>query len=1145
VDGGFCSVCTATRLNPAERREYAFGSGAAGPLVRKTDYTYLHTNNQQYITRNIVNRVKLVSVYDGSGVLKSQTQNDYDIYNYSDMGSMLPSNAVQHDATNYGTTFIYRGNVTATKKWRNTDGAWLESRRQYDDAGNTLKTRDPLSHFTNFDYTDNWANSVCAAAGQAKGYIKSVTNALNQSTVRSFNSCTGTVAASTDPNNQTTAFSYDFRDRPDIASFPDGGQVDNDYDETNRVVTVKKTITAAATIYSKVTYDLLGRATKSQLCEDGMASCAASIKTDTTYDAFGRVATVSNPYRTANDPGPTNGVTMNQYDALDRIAILVPPDGTVSTNNVSTLYTGNCSTVTDQAGKKRKSCSDSLGRLIQVFEPDSGGNLIYETDYQYDTLDNLTRVDQKGNDANSANWRTRTFAYNSLSLLTSATNPESGPAASAGTITYAYNNDSVLISKTDPRGITVNYNPAESPIDPLHRITKKTYSNNDPAVSYFYDQTTYNGLTIANGIGRRTGMSDAAGAEAWSFDAMGRTLVDRRSTNAITKNTSYTYNLDGSLATLTYPGSRVVIYTSDAAGRPILAHDQGLNIDYAWGTCGPSSNGVCYSPSGAMSYMKNGTLFNSTYLYNKRVQPCWTWVHTTNAGAPATCAQAGVTTAALLDFQYDFGLGTADNGNVNRTVNRRNLGRSITYQYDELNRIKSAITDATSGTFCWGQLFGSMSGSTYVSGYDSWANLKTITPDPSRPACATAALSKTINAYNKVIDSGFGYDSAGNMTAQPGLTSAFNAENQMTSAAGVTYTYDGDGKRVKKSNGKLYWYGTGSDPLSESDLSGNVTDAYIFFNGKRIARQTSSGNGVPFFYFSDHLGTTRAIAQAGVSSACYDADFYPFGVEAAIATNSCPTNYKFTGKERDSESGLDNFGARYFSNSTARFTAADPHLTDSQRMRDPQQLNMYSYARNNPLRFGDDDGQDVKETIVQKPYTVHGSTASAAVANAQQTSGFKSETGEAMTAETNASMRVVYKDVSVEVTPGTEATGSTAFLEVKSADVILKQTITMPTWAERDSASPGEQQAWDQGVAKLQKHEEGHAEINRQSAQQLDKQIPGTTGYGTGKTPGEAQQKANNQMNNKVRKELQQNVNQTKNKQREYDKKTDHGRNQP
>src|SRR5439155_2274760 len=97
--------------------------------------------------------------------------------------------------------------------------------------------------------------------------------------------------------------------------------------------------------------------------------------------------TVSNPYRSTSES--TYGLTAFQYDALDRIVKTIPPDGSSSANNVSTVYSGNCGTVIDQAGKKRKSCSDALGRLVQVFEPDAAGNLVNETDYQYDVLNNL------------------------------------------------------------------------------------------------------------------------------------------------------------------------------------------------------------------------------------------------------------------------------------------------------------------------------------------------------------------------------------------------------------------------------------------------------------------------------------------------------------------------------------------------------------------------------------------------------------------------------------------------------------------------------------------------------------------------------------------------------------------------------------
>jgi RHS repeat-associated protein len=68
--------------------------------------------------------------------------------------------------------------------------------------------------------------------------------------------------------------------------------------------------------------------------------------------------------------------------------------------------------------------------------------------------------------------------------------------------------------------------------------------------------------------------------------------------------------------------------------------------------------------------------------------------------------------------------------------------------------------------------------------------------------------------------------------------------------------------------------------------------------------------------------------------------------------------YKFTAKERDSESGLDNFGARYNSSSMGRFMSPDPDNEGAVDL-DPQTWNMYSYVRNNPLRYTDPDGKNV------------------------------------------------------------------------------------------------------------------------------------------------------------------------------------------
>jgi RHS repeat-associated protein len=121
----------------------------------------------------------------------------------------------------------------------------------------------------------------------------------------------------------------------------------------------------------------------------------------------------------------------------------------------------------------------------------------------------------------------------------------------------------------------------------------------------------------------------------------------------------------------------------------------------------------------------------------------------------------------------------------------------------------------------------------------------------------------------------------------------------------------------------------------------------------------------------DHLGSTRVVTSAnGTPLARYD--YAPFGEElsqgidgrgAPYSNNSYPTatqdavTQKFTGQERDPETGLDNYLARYFSGPQGRFTSADGAFND-QSPDDPQSWNLFSYGRNNPLNYRDPSGQD-------------------------------------------------------------------------------------------------------------------------------------------------------------------------------------------
>ena len=210
----------------------------------------------------------------------------------------------------------------------------------------------------------------------------------------------------------------------------------------------------------------------------------------------------------------------------------------------------------------------------------------------------------------------------------------------------------------------------------------------------------------------------------------------------------------------------------------------------------------------------------------------------------------------------------------------------------------------------------------------------------------------------------FGYDAAGNTTSDTYYAYTWDGESQLKTAGGVTYTYDGDGRRVSKIGSKLYWYGAGSEILAETDASGNTLNEYVFFGGKRVALLPAGSTAQ--FYVEDFLGSSR-IVTTNTGVVCYDADFGPYGLERTI-TNTCLQNsYKFEGKERDAETGNDDFGARYYSYRFGRWLSADwsnvPAPVPYANLTNPQTLNLYSMVADDPESFADLDGHTAGEWV--------------------------------------------------------------------------------------------------------------------------------------------------------------------------------------
>jgi len=761
--------------------EYGYGSGAVGSLVRKTLTTYTSCG---VTNANVVNRPCSVTVDNPSGTAVASTT-----YSYDANGNLLTES-------------------------RSTGGTPSALTRTF-----TYGSYGVLATATDFNSnTTTYSNFTCASN---TAFPQTITSG-GLATQEAWNCAGGVLTSATDANSETTSYSYDTTNniwRLAGISFPDGGSTSITYTSATQHDSYTA-VTSSLSRHDQLDLDGLGRVITSSLVNDPDGQTYVA----TSYDSEGRPSTVSNPYRTSSTGGDTY-----TYDALNRVTKVTHADSSYSQTSYGGSASQTCSASTygysypslhtDESGNQRQTFTDALGRVIEVDEPNSSGSLTVNTCYAYDVLNNLYQVIQGS--------ETRTFAHDMLSRLTSSTTPEAGTvnvyySTSAGALCSG--RPGALCRRTDARGVTTTYT-----YDSLNRRTGKSYSNGNPtATAYTYDQTSCLGLSACYNKGRRTTMTDASGSTQWAYDAMGRILIEHRTIGSVTNNIDYTYNLDGSTKTLTYPSGRTITYTVSAAQRPLSAVDTTNNINYALD--------ATYAPQGAPAGAllgESGSFGGITYAatYTNRLQP-YTATASSSAG-----------NALNLTFGYYA------NGNVETATNNLNTARTQTFTYDNLNRLSTAQSQATSGTYCWGQSFG----------YDRYGNLLSSTVTQ----CTAPMLSLNVSANNQITNSGFTYDASGDLTSDGTYTYAWDARPRLQSAAGVTYTYDGDGKRVMKSSGTLYWNRVHGAPLAETNASGSTLNEYIFFAGRRIARRDSSGN--VYYYFSDRLGTSKTITtSAGV-----------------------------------------------------------------------------------------------------------------------------------------------------------------------------------------------------------------------------------------------------------------------------------------
>lgn len=909
-------------LTSAKEWNFYTGTPSANP-DRETDISYLNT--APYESANILNRPLSVTKYAGACCSSMVAQTNY---TYDSTAITSIAGITHHDDANYGSGNTVRGNVTQVQQWISGTTFWTTT-KTYDSTGQLRQLQDNKGNITSYDYTDhfyndNGANPPSATTppnGPTNAFATTVTVPIVGAQTANFYLGSGKPAFATDQNGATSYMHYnDSLDRPTQAKDPIGGWKQIAYTSPTQLDTyigltdITPSTGCTSCRHDQVLRDNLGRVTNNALVNDP----DGQINTVTSYDTTGRVSGKTNPYRTTSDP--TYGSSSLTYDGLGRTIKVTRPDANFGTytfgaalSSASSIcgVTAYPSVTTDEAGNQRQYWTDGFGRLVEVDERDSGGAFSIATCYVYDALDNLSSATQRGGTTDTGQWRVRSYQYDGLSRQTQATTPEAGTETVSFTSSGSScsGDPSLPCSGTDGRLVTTNYT-----YDALNRLTGKTYSDTTPAVSYFYDQTSYNGLTITNGKGRRTGMSDGSGETAWSFDADGHVLTKRQTISGVTNSIAYTYNLNGSIASIKYPSGKTYTYGYSNAMRAISLQDIPDAIPYV--------QNAQYAAPGMLTSATEGTHrgFTVSNSFNNRLQP--------------TVLSATSPTLTLMSMSYNWTLPNGkNNGSIYQIQNNRDTTRSLQYGYDQLNRLTSA---KTYNVTTWGD--------SYL--YDNWGNLlqKNVTQGTGE------TLQLTVDAHNHVSGSGFTYDAAGDLTWDTFNSMKFDAENRATPTSGGSYLYDGDGHRVKKVSGSstyYYWFDDNFNVLATTGA--NVRD-YVYFNGSRIAFFAGT---LPYFYVNDNLGSASVIANGDGSVIEWESDYYPFGGQRVI-TNSITNYFWFTGYQYDSGTGYYYADNREESPNLGRFMSPDPDAGD---LANPQSLNRYAYVINNPTNAVDPDGQ--------------------------------------------------------------------------------------------------------------------------------------------------------------------------------------------
>ena len=863
-----------------------------GKLVKKiepdgksTEYTYDADGNLTKQETATGQQAQISYDTDGNPVNIASGEGTAGTYRYDEKGRISEYISALSEVRHY--TY----NPDGTLRSMETEGLGTES-YTYDTYGNRTSVTDRLGNCTKYAY-DQYGNLI------------KTTDALGNTSGCVYDQM-GRVLSQTDARGIRTEYTYDAEGRL-LTEKTNDREIHYKYDAAGRLIQKSD----AAGIMTAYAYDAEGNVTETD---------RAGQKELSSYDAAGQLLSVSdavsaNTVYTYDKNGYVTSITENGLttiytnDTYGKMLKKQNPDGTV----LQYTYTndGLLSMVTDQDGNTESYVYDKAGNLTG--QTDALGNRIT---YAYDIHGRLIRqTDARGNSESYAydavgNCIKRTDAMGTVTEMTydmAGRMTEQSVLTKAGKITNHYTYDAAgnILTTTDAEGSRTvyrydDYGNCISKTDCMGNVTEYTY----------------------DALNRQTGTSDAAGKEAYTYDAQNN-LIRHRTACGSGQETEYlyTYTQDGMLkeskdplqgiSSIAYNRNRQIASVTDPLGNETVYQ---------------------YDSAGRISRVRTAADTQTEYTYN--AQGLLASEKTADAKTDYTYDALGriltkVDALGRVTYTYDA------NSNITKVTEQQN-GRTTTIKrsFDALNRVTS-VTDANGKTVSYSyDELGNRISLTYPGGeivrysYDKCGDLLTVTEPDGSVNTYTYDKKGRCTGLKRAdgTEESYSYDKADRLSAQTDK----NADGSLLHS--YTYTYDGAGNIIKI-------VGTADTAAGHAVMTYDKDNRLATYNGEKVTYDERGNmlhgplNGEMGDYTYDcrnRLIETKA-ADGTVTAYTYDAENTRLTEETENTRHTFVTDKETTYSQLLTETISEKHLLTYKETATITYTYGNGLISDSRK----------------------------------------------------------------------------------------------------------------------------------------------------------------------------------------------------------------------